>query len=153
VTRESIADATRIKLTLKGIGTLSLLPNDIQDGIDEFGTFRVVYTYVSEKNVFEKRHATRMLYPLTSFCPVVTRTALAEHEVVWAEKATDGTRPNSVHGSRLEIDQDRARNIFVGTNFIIVNRDALELKVIIALVKAIMCDPMFIRNDLPELDT
>jgi hypothetical protein len=30
------------QLTLKGIGALSLLPNDIEDGIDEFGTFRVV---------------------------------------------------------------------------------------------------------------
>lgn len=39
--------------TLKSISTLSLLPNDIEDGINEFGTLRVVCGCVS-KNVFEK---------------------------------------------------------------------------------------------------
>ena len=90
---------------------------------------------------------------LTSFCPVVTRTALAEHKVVWAEKTTEGTRPNGVHGSGLEIDQDRARNVLVGANLVIIDRDSLELKVIIAFVKAVTFDPMFVRNNLPELDT
>jgi hypothetical protein len=42
------------QLTLKGIGALSLLPDDIEDSIDEFGTFRVVCRYVSKKIVFEK---------------------------------------------------------------------------------------------------
>jgi hypothetical protein len=39
---------------LKGIRTLGLLPNDIKDGVDEFGTLRVVYRYVSKKSEFEK---------------------------------------------------------------------------------------------------
>ena len=41
------------QLTLKGIGALSFLPNDIEDCIDEFGTFRVVCRYMS-KNVVKK---------------------------------------------------------------------------------------------------
>jgi len=39
---------------LKGIRTLGLFPNDIKDGIDEFGTFRVVYRYVSKRYKFRK---------------------------------------------------------------------------------------------------
>jgi hypothetical protein len=89
---------------LKGIGTLSLLPNDIEDGIDEFGTFRVVCGYVSKKTCSKKMTCYTETVSLTSFCPVVTRTTLAEDKVVWAEKATERTRPNGVHGSRFEID-------------------------------------------------
>ena len=36
------------QLTLKTISALSLLPNDIKDGIDEFSTLRVVCRYVSK---------------------------------------------------------------------------------------------------------
>ena len=92
------------QLTLKGIGTLSLFPNDIEDGIDEFGTLRVVCGYVSKNTCSKKMIYHTNAVSLTSFCPVVTRTTLAEDKVVWAEKATERTRPNGVHGSGLEID-------------------------------------------------
>ena len=89
---------------MKSIGALSLLPNDIKDGIDEFGTFRVVCRYVSKNTCSKKMICHTDVISLTSFCPVVTCTALAEDKVIWAEKATERTRPNGVHGSGLEID-------------------------------------------------
>jgi hypothetical protein len=89
---------------LKGIGALSLLPNDIEDSIDEFGTFRVVCRYVPKNTCSKKMICHTDVISLTSFCPVITCTTLTEDKVVWAEKATEMTRPNGIHGSGLEID-------------------------------------------------
>lgn len=81
---------------------------------------------------------------LTSFCPVVSCTTLAENEVVRSEQTTEGTRPHGVHGSGLKINQDRTRNVFVRADFIVVYVDALELKVVIALVQALAVDAVFV---------
>ena len=64
---------------------------------------------------------------LTAFSPVVTSTALPKDEVVRSEKRAKGTRSNGVHSSGLQVDQDSARNVFVGLNFIVVDVNALEL--------------------------
>ena len=81
---------------------------------------------------------------LTSFRPVVTRATLSEDEVVGTEKASKGTRSDGVHSSRLQVDQDSARNVFVGTDLIIIDRNAFELKVVIALVQALAVNAVFI---------
>ena len=41
---------------------------------------------------------------LTSFCPVVTSTALTKNEVVGTEKVAKRTRAERVHSSRLKIN-------------------------------------------------
>jgi hypothetical protein len=130
---------------LKGICTLSFLPNDIKDGVDELGTFRVVYRYVSKKKTSSK--SGRMPLEncsLTALRPVITRPALAEHEVIRAEKPTQRTRANGIHSSRLEVNQDRPRDILVSANLVIVDGDSFQLKVIVAFVKAVAFDPMLI---------
>ena len=38
--------------------------------------------------------------------PVVAGSALAEHKVVRPEDLAVGTRPDRVHGSRLQVDKD-----------------------------------------------
>lgn len=58
---------------------------------------------------------------LTSFCPIVTSAALAENEVVGTEKMSKRAGTDRVHGSGFEINQDRARNVLVGTNLIVVD--------------------------------
>jgi hypothetical protein len=121
---ELVARRDASQLTLKGICTLSLLPNDIEDGVDEFGTFRVVYRHVSKKTEFEKWTNATGNCSLTALCPVVTRSALAKHEVIRAEKPTQRTRANGIHSPRLEINQDRPRDILVSTNFVIIDRDS-----------------------------
>lgn len=90
---------------------------------------------------------------LTSFGPVVSSTTLTEDEVVGPEQVAEGTRPYGIHGSRLEVDQDRARNILVRANFVVVNVDTLELEVVVALVQAIAINAVLVRDDLPELGT
>ena len=78
---------------------------------------------------------------------------MAKNEVVWSEQIAEGTRPHGIHGSRLEVDQDRARNVLVRADFIVVHVDALELKVVVALVQSIRLNAVLIRDDLPELGT
>lgn len=90
---------------------------------------------------------------LTSFRPVVSSTTLTEDKVVGSEQVAEGTRPHGVHGSGLEVDQDRARNILVRANFVVVDVDALELEVVVTLVQTIAINAVFVRDDLPELGT
>jgi hypothetical protein len=81
---------------------------------------------------------------LTALRPVVTCSTLAKHEVIRAEKPAQRTRANGIHSSRLEINQDRPRDILVSANLVIVDGDSFQLKVIVALVKAVAFDPMLI---------
>src|SRR6266702_6951415 len=92
-------------------------------------------------------------WSLTSFRPVITRSALAENKVVRAEKATKRTRANGIHGSGLEINQDRAGNILVRANLVVVDGDPLELKVVVALVETIALNAVLVRDDFPKFDT
>ena len=81
---------------------------------------------------------------LTALCPIVTSTTLTKNEIVGTEKTTERARANRVHSSGLQVNQDRTGNIFVGANFVIVDRDALELKVIVALVLSVALDSVLI---------
>ena len=87
---------------------------------------------------------------LTSFSPVITRSALAKHEIVWAEKSSKRTRSHSVHGSWLEIDQDSARNVLVGTDFVVVYGDTFELEIALSRVHTITAYAMLVRYHFPK---
>ena len=90
---------------------------------------------------------------LTSFRPVVTRTTLTEHEVVRPEQVAERTRPDRVHGSGLEINEDRTGHILVGADFVVVHVDTLKLEVVVALVETVRLNAVLIGDDLPELGT
>jgi hypothetical protein len=78
---------------------------------------------------------------------------LAKHKVVGAEKTSKRARSDGVHGSRFEIDQDRARNVLVGTYFIIVDGNTLQLQVEVAFVDTIRANTMLVGDNFPELGT
>merc|ERR1712109_226680 len=65
---------------LEAVTALSLLTDDIEDGVDELSTLGVV-----------------------TLGPVVTGTSLTEDEVVGAEELTEGAGTDGVHGTGLEI--------------------------------------------------
>jgi hypothetical protein len=90
---------------------------------------------------------------LTSLRPVVPRTTLAEDKVIGAEEGAQRTRADGVHGARLEINQDRARDVLVPAGFVVVHRDALELEIVVAIVDTIGADTVFVRNNFPEPGT
>ena len=82
--------------------------------------------------------------PLTSFRPVVTGTVLSKDKVVGAEEVAERSTADGVHGTGLEIDEDGAGNVLVGLNLIVVDVDALELEVVVALVNTVAVDTVFV---------
>ena len=66
------------ELYLQTIAALGLFADDIENGIDQFGTFSVV-----------------------TFGPVVTSTRLSENEVIRSEQLAERSRSNGIHRARL----------------------------------------------------
>ena len=91
---------------LEAVAALSLLANNIEDGVNELSTLSVV-----------------------TLGPVVTSTSLTEDEVVGSEELTEGTSSNRVHCSGFEIHKDSSWNISTTSCFIIVDIDSFELKI------------------------
>ena len=87
-----------------------------------------------------------------SLGPVVAGTGLPEHKVVRPEDLSIGSRPHTVHGPRLQIDQDGPGHVLAPRGLIVVDVDPLELKVGVAVVGAGGVDAMLVRDDLPELE-
>ena len=105
---------------------------------------------IGNKDVDENLSVGSSKRRLTSFSPVISRSALAKYKVIWAEKAPKRTRSHSVHRSWLEIDQDSARNVLVGTDLIVVHRDTFELEIALARVHTITAYTMLVRYYLPK---
>ena len=76
--------------TLEAITAFGFAADHIKDLIHQFRTFGVM--------------------PL---CPVVTGTRLTVNEVIRTEELTEWTSTDSIHGARLQVDQDCAGHIFL----------------------------------------
>merc|ERR1719201_1172987 len=114
--------------SLEAVAALGLLADDVQHRVDELSALRVM-----------------------ALRPVVTSSRLAEHEVVRAEELTERARANRVHGSRLQIHEDRTRHIAPAGGFVIVHVDALELQVGVTVVRPRGVNTVLIADHLPEL--
>jgi len=116
--------------TLEAIAAFSFLSNDIENRIDEFGTFGVM-----------------------TFGPVVTGTSLSENEVVGSEELTEGPSSDGVHGSGFEIHEDGTGNVTSTGGFVVVNVDSLELEIGVTVVGTGGVNSVFIGDDFPEFGT
>ena len=108
--------------TLKAVAVLGFFADDFEDGVDELGAFGVV-----------------------SLGPVVAGAGLAEDEVVWSEELAEGGAANRVHRSRLEIDENGARNVFVVSHFVVVHVDAVQLEALKSAAQE-KCKRMRVKN-------
>jgi len=115
---------------LEAVAALSLLADDVEDGVDELSTFGVV-----------------------TLGPVVTGTGLTEDEVVGSEELTEGASTDGVHGAGLEVHKDSAGNVTATGGFVEVDVDALELEVGVTVVGAGGVNTVFVGDDFPELGT
>ena len=86
-----------------------------------------------------------------SFGPVVAGAWLSEHEVVRSEELTEGPAADRVHGAGLEVDQDCPRHVFAISGLVVVDVDALQLEVTVAVVRAGGVDAMLVTYHFPEL--
>jgi hypothetical protein len=115
---------------LEAISRLSLLADDVKNGVDELGSLGVV-----------------------TLGPVISGTVLAEDEVIGAEELAEGTGTDRVHGTGLKIHKDGTGDIATTGGLGEVNVDALQLKVGVTVVSTGGVNTVLIGNDLPELGT
>lgn len=116
--------------TLQAIAVLGLLPNYIENRVNQLGAFGVV-----------------------SFRPVVTSTTLTKDEVIRSEDLTVGTRSETVHRTRLQIHEHRSWNKPSAAGLIVIDVDPLELKFGVPGVLSGYIDTVLGANDLPELSS
>jgi len=115
---------------LKAVARLSLLTNYVKNRVDKLSSLGVV-----------------------TLGPVVTSSGLAENEVIRAEKLTERSSTDGVHGTGLKIHKDGTGNISATSGLIEIYRNALQLKVGVTMVSSGGIDTVFIGNDFPELGT
>ena len=115
---------------LKAVATLSLLSDNIEDGVDELSTLGVV-----------------------TLGPVVTSTSLTEDEVVGSEELTEWGGSDGVHGTWLEIHEDGSWDISATGGLVEVDVDSLKLEIGVAVVGTSGVDAVLVGDDLPELGT
>merc|ERR1719390_182319 len=115
---------------LEAIASLGLFADNVQHRVDELRTLGVV-----------------------ALRPVVASTGLAEDEVVRAEELTERAGAHGVHGTRLEVHEDRTRHVAAAGGFVVVHVDALELQVRVAVVRTRGVNAVLIADHLPELRT
>jgi hypothetical protein len=116
--------------TLEAITTFGFLSDDIQNGIDEFGTFSVM-----------------------SLGPIVSGSGLAEDEVVGSEELAVRAGSNGVHGSGFKIHEDGSGDITSTGGFIVIDVDSFQLQIGITSVGTGGVNAVFIGNYFPELGT
>jgi hypothetical protein len=115
---------------LKAVAALGLLADDIEDGVHELGALCVV-----------------------ALGPVVSGTRLSEDEVVRAEELAKRSRADGVHGTGLQVHEDGAGDILATRGLVVVDVDALQLEVGVAMVGASGVDAVFVGDNLPKLGT
>lgn len=112
---------------MQAVAVLGLLAYNIKHGVNQFRTLGVM-----------------------ALGPIIAGTRLTEDKVIGPEDLTKGAGSNGVHGSGLEVHEDSSWDVPPAAGFIVVNVDALELKLRIAAVLAGMVDAMLVADDLPE---
>jgi hypothetical protein len=85
--------------------------------------------------------------------PVITGASLAEDKVVWAEKLTEWSSTDRVHGTWLKVHKDGTWYVATAGGLVVVDVDALQLKVGVAMVCSGWVNAMFVGDDFPELGT
>ena len=116
--------------TLEAIATFGFLSDDIEDGVDKFGTLGVM-----------------------TLGPVVTGTSLSEDEVVWSEELTEWSSSDGVHGTWLKIHKDSSWDVSTTSGLVIVDVDSLELEIGVTVIGTGWVNSVLVGDDLPEFGT
>jgi hypothetical protein len=115
---------------LQAVTALRLLPDDIENRVNEFGAFSVM-----------------------TFGPVVSSSGLSKHKVIGPEDLAIRSRPHTVHGPGLQIHEHSTGYIPPTTGFIVVDIDTLQLQIGDSLISSSRVDSVLLAHHLPELGT
>merc|ERR1712203_826151 len=125
-TSEGVADLE----ALEAVAALSLLSDNVEDGVDELGSLGVV-----------------------TLGPVISGASLSEDEVVGSEELTERSGSHGVHGTWLKIHEHGSGDVSSSGGFVEVDVDSLKLEIRVAAVVTDGVDSVFVGDDLPELGT
>ncbi len=117
-------------ITLQAVTALGLLPHDIENRVDQLRTFGIV-----------------------TFGPVVSSSALPEHEVIRPKDLPVWPGSHAIHGTGLQIHEHSTGDIPPTAGLIVVHIHALELKIGNSLIRSGGIDAVLLTHDLPELGT
>jgi hypothetical protein len=92
--------------SLKTVARFRFFTDYIKNRVDKLGTFSVV-----------------------ALGPVVTSSSLSEDEVVRAEKLTERSGTDGIHGSGLKIEKNSTRDVSSSSGFVEINVDTFELEI------------------------
>ncbi len=70
-----------------------------------------------------------------------------------SEELAKRTCTHRVHSTRLEINKHSAGHVLAASGLVVVDVDALELQIRVAVVGACGVNAMFVRNDFPEFSS
>jgi len=114
--------------TLETVATFGFLSDDVEDGVDEFGTFGVV-----------------------TLGPVVSGSGLTEDEVIGSEELTERSSSDGVHGSGFKIHQNGSGDVTTTSGFVEIDVDSFQLEIGVTVIGSGGVDSVFVGNDFPEL--
>lgn len=116
--------------TLQAITILSLLTNNIKNGINQLSSFGIM-----------------------TFRPIISGAGLTKNEIIRAKDLTVGTGSDTIHGTRFKIHENSPGNVSTARSLIVIDIDPLQLKIRrrIAVVLTGGVDTVLIANDFPEL--
>ena len=66
--------------------------------------------------------------------PVVSCSRLTKNKVIGTEHLSVRSRPDRVHGTRFQIDENGSGNVFASGGFVVVHVDPLQLEIAVAMV-------------------
>ena len=112
---------------MQAVTILGLLAHDVENGVDELGSLGIV-----------------------TFRPIISGAGLAEDEIVGAEDLAVGAGSDGIHGAGLEVHEHRAWDVPPAAGLVVVDVDALELEVGLAVVSPRLIDAVLVADHLPE---
>lgn len=116
--------------SLEAVASFGFLSDDVQDGVDQLGSFSVV-----------------------SLGPVVSGSGLSEDEVVWSEELSEWSGSDGVHGTWLQVHEDGSWDVSSSGGLVVVDVDSFQLEVGISVVGSGWVNSVLVGDDFPELGT
>ena len=84
--------------------------------------------------------------------PVVASSRLTKNKVIRTEYLSVWSRPDGIHGTGFQINENGPGYIFASRSLIVVHVDPLQLEIAVAMVSSSGVNTVFIRDDFPELE-
>ena len=116
--------------SLEAVASFGFLSDDVEDGVDEFGSFGVM-----------------------SLGPVISGSGLSENEVVGSEELSERSGSDGVHGSGFQVHQDGSGNVSSSGGFVEVHVDSFQLQIGISVVGSGRVNSVLVGNNLPEFSS